>query len=125
MSAMAERSETVSCRRCRTYCDWVVDPAGCVAAACPRLYAHTARDGTRWVGCLEGVLPGELAHTALLEATARGGFGPLRCARRPLPICRSAVQRTFADRIPEIGCVNPEFPERPGADPFTVVASGG
>ena len=50
------------------------------------------------------------------------GFGGLRAAREPLPICRSAVERTFEHR--GVGrCINPDF-LLSGADAtYTVTAT--
>ena len=58
---------------------------------------------------------------AVLETAERdGGFGALRCAREPLPICGSSIERAYPAREPDIGCVNPEFAERSGTNPFRV-----
>ena len=42
-----------------------------------------------------------------LQRTA-AGFGGLRAAREPLPICRAGIERTFAHRGAP-ACVNPDF----------------
>ena len=112
-----------SCRRCRVYCDWVVDPVACLG--CDRLYAYDARDGRRYAGCVEGVHGAEI-DLAVLEAHAREGrtFGAVRAARVPLPICAASIDRAYPQRLPEIGCVNPEFEEPPGGGSFTVTANG-
>ena len=52
----------------------------------------------------------------------RGRFGLLRADRRPLPLCRASVERAYADRLPLIGCVNPEFAEPVDGEPFRVTA---
>ena len=108
-----------SCRRCRVYCDWVVDPLGCLG--CARLYAYDARDGRRYVGCVEGVHGAEV-DLAVLEACRDEGrpFGGIRALRAPLPICAAQVERAYPRREPDIGCVNPEFDEPPGGGSFTV-----
>jgi hypothetical protein len=53
----------------------------------------------------------------------RDGFGAVRAARRPLPMCRSEVDPCYEHRAGELGCVNPEFKELPAASPtFRVIA---
>lgn len=99
-----------SCRRCRVYCDWVVEPVGCLG--CSRLYAYDTRDGRRYVGCVERVHAVEVDLAVLEECAAEGRrFGGLRAERVPLPVCTSGVDRAYPRRVPEIGCVNPEFDE--------------
>ena len=108
-----------SCRRCRVYCDWVVEPTGCLG--CSRLYAYDAKDGRRYVGCVERVYAAEL-DLSILEQRAEEGrrFGGIRCVRAPLPICQVVVERAYPRRLPEIGCVNPEFAEPPEGGAFVV-----
>lgn len=107
-AAAAVRAAAGSCRLCPVSCERVVEPAGCLEAGCPRLYSHV-RDGRTWVGCMEGVYDVEVDLDGLrrLQRTA-AGFGGLRAAREPLPICRSGVERTFAHRGAP-ACVNPDF----------------
>jgi hypothetical protein len=52
------------------------------------------------------------------------GFGAIRAVRRPLPMCRAEVERTYESRSDdELGCVNPEFSELPVGEPtFRVIA---
>lgn len=112
-----------SCRRCRVYCDWVIDPVACLG--CSRLYAYDAKDGRRYAGCVEGVHGAEI-DVAALEASIADGrpFGGIRAQRLPLPICAAAVDAAYPRRLPEIGCVNPEFHEPPGGGAFTVTVRG-
>lgn len=107
-TAESAHSAAGSCRMCPVSCERVVQPAGCIEAACPRLYSHQ-REGRTWIGCAEGVYDVEIDLDGLrrLQRT-RAGFGALRAAREPLPICRTVVERTFAHR-PSAGCVNPDF----------------
>jgi hypothetical protein len=48
--------------------------------------------------------------------------------RRPLPMCRAEVERTYDSRVDELGCVNPEFNELPVGKPtfrvFAQITSG-
>lgn len=120
MGAAVPSGDT-GCRRCRVYCDWVIDPVGCLG--CSRLYAYDAADGRRWAGCIERVFESELDLGLIERARADGArFGALRCTRAPLPVCRAGVERAYPQRRPPIGCVNPEFAERAGSAPFAVTA---
>jgi hypothetical protein len=47
----------------------------------------------------------------------RGGFGAVRAARKPLPMCRAEVESCYEGREDELGCVNPEFSELPLGEP--------
>ncbi len=121
---MAAAGDSGSCRLCRVYCDWTIDPGGCVDGACPNLYAYDDAAGRRVVGCVERVFTAEIDLAVLTRVReANGGrFGPLRAARRPLPVCRSAVERAYVSRLPPAGCVNPEFAEPTEGEPFRVTA---
>ena len=48
------------------------------------------------------------------------GFGGIRAVRVPLPICSAVVDSAYPRRLPEIGCVNPEFYEPPGGGTFEI-----
>ncbi len=51
------------------------------------------------------------------------GFGAIRAVRRPLPMCKAEVERTYESRLDELGGVNPEFDELPdGVPTFRVFA---
>ena len=108
-----------SCRLCRAYCDWVVDPLGCLDASCPNLYAFDDRSGRRVVGCLERVYEAQLDLASIEEL--RDGTAALRALRRPLPICRAHAERTYPRRLPAVGCVNPEFAEPTDRPAFRVI----
>ena len=120
-AAVLARAEAGSCRRCPISCERVVEPAGCLEAGCPRLYSHE-RDGRTWIGCMEGVYDVEIDLDGLtrMQRTA-AGFGSLRVAREPLPICRSAIERTFEHRAAAC-CVTPDF-LLSGAASYTVTAT--
>jgi len=107
-TAAAAARAAGSCRQCPVSCERVVYPAGCVESGCSRLYSYE-QDGRTWMGCLEGVFRAEIDVDGFrrLQRT-RGGFGGLRAAREPLPICRCEVERTFEHRS-DGPCVNPDF----------------
>jgi len=108
-----------SCRRCRVYCDWIIDPVGCLG--CSRLYAYDARDGRRYVGCVERVHGAEVDLRVLEECAQEGRvFGGLRAERLPLTMCSAGIDRAYPRREPNIGCVNPEFHEPPEGGTFVV-----
>jgi hypothetical protein len=67
----------------------------------------------------------EIDLDMLRAAEARKpGFGAIRAVRRPLPMCRAEIERTYESRVDEeLGCVNPEFSELPLGEPtFRVIA---
>ncbi len=105
------------------HCDKVVYPAACVEAACPFLYAYREW-GRTYVGCMQKVYDVEIDLDALEAAQrVKGGFGAVRAARQPLPMCRAEVSSCYENRADDIGCVNPEFYELPQGRPsFRVIA---
>jgi len=81
--------------------------------ACPFVYAYEAW-GRTYMGCLQKVFDVEIDLPLLQAAEAeRGGFGPVRARRAPLPMCDVEVVETYAGREDELGCRNPEFHELP------------
>jgi hypothetical protein len=114
--------DEVECRRCGVHCDKVVYPAACLARSCPFLYAFE-EVGRTYVGCMQKVFDVEIDLDLLLEAEASGGFGAVRAARRPLPMCDVEVATCYDAKADELGCVNPEFFELPlGTPSFRVFA---
>src|ERR687892_1283828 len=80
------------CRRCEVHCDKVVYPAACIARACPFVYAYEDH-GHTYIGCMQKVYSVEIDLDLLRAAEARGGgFGAIRAARRPLPMCHVEVE---------------------------------
>lgn len=108
-----------SCRRCAVTCDKVVYPSGCLASGCDRLVRHD-ESGRTFVGCSEKVFRVEIDLDLLITAEGyRGGFGGLRVASDPLPVCQTAVDLAFPHR--EMGpCLNPDFRFSAPRNPFTV-----
>ncbi len=115
--------DEVECDRCDVRCEKVVYPAACVERSCPFLSAFEAH-GHRWVGCMQKVYGVEIDLDLIVEAEAkRPGFGAVKAARRPLPMCRSEIESVYERRVSELGCVNPEFHELPvGRPTFRVFA---
>src|SRR3712207_1801914 len=99
------------CRRCNCFCDKVIEPAACVAAGCPFLYAYDDEPtGRRYLGCLHKVFKAEV-DAEELEANAHRGraFGALRATGRPLPFCPSSIEQAFSGVGSAYQCVNHEF----------------
>jgi hypothetical protein len=115
--------DEAECRLCEVHCEKVVYPAACLHRSCPFVYAYEEH-GHTYMGCLQRIYEAEIDVELMLEAEkSREGFGAVRALRRPLPMCRSAVQTTFAHRGTELGCLNPEFGELPEGSPtFRVFA---
>ena len=97
-----------SCRQCPVSCERVVHPAGCLRAGCPHLATEHV-GGREWMGCRAGIFA-PLIDVERFESRQRtlAGFGGLRIARVPLPVCQIEVERTFAHRE-GAACVNPDF----------------
>jgi hypothetical protein len=115
--------DEVECRLCEVHCDKVVYPSACIERSCPFAYAYEEH-GRTFMGCMQKVFSAEIdLHMLRAAERRRDGFGAVRAIRGPLPMCRSAVQQTFEQREPELGCVNPEFNELPAGSPtFRVFA---
>jgi hypothetical protein len=122
LTDIERESATGSCRRCPAFCERVVYPAGCVDAGCDRVYAYE-EGGRTYIGCLEKVFTVEIDLELLRQGQrARGGFGAIKTARDPLPMCRTEVETTFPHRACG-GCVNPDFLLSAPRRPYTVTES--
>ena len=120
MGRTIRRAEAAECRQCATYCDRVIAPAACVAAACPHLYSYDdALTGRRYMGCVQKVFATEI-DVALFEQAerTRGGFGSVKLAREPLRRCaftvERAVERGFGEKY---ACTNRRFFDYPDSAP--------
>ncbi len=117
MARIARRPDVSECRRCGAFCDRVIRPATCVAAACPALYQYddplTQR---RYMGCLHKVFATEI-DVELFRAAERTqlGYGAVKLAGAPLRRCRFDVERAFASREPAEPCRNRRFFDWPEA----------
>jgi hypothetical protein len=115
--------DEVECRLCEVHCDKVVYPSACLERSCPFVYAY-GEHGHTYMGCMQKVFTAEIDLEMLRAAERRReGFGAVRALRPPLPMCRSDVEPCFSQRLPELGCTNPEFNELPAGSPtFRVFA---
>ena len=98
------------CRQCRTFCDKLIEPSGCVEMGCPYLYSYDDElTGLRYLGCLEKVFGCEIDVEAF-EAEERGsGYGGIKMTGRPLPHCQFTVEPAYEGAGPAHECVNPRF----------------
>jgi hypothetical protein len=111
MARATRRTEVTECRRCSTFCDRVIRPATCVAAACPALYQYDdPLTGRRYMGCVHKVFATEI-DVALFERAerTRAGFGAVKLARAPLARCEFDVEQAFDWRAPNGICTNRRF----------------
>jgi hypothetical protein len=108
MARMARRTQANECRQCSTFCDRVIRPATCVAAACPGLYQYDdPLSGRRYMGCVHKVFATEIDVALFEEAErTRAGFGAVKLARAPLSRCEFHVERAWE---PNETCVNRRF----------------
>jgi hypothetical protein len=66
-----ERVVAGECRQCRTFCDRLVDPRGCLEQRCPYLYSYAdPLSGGHYMGCMRRVFRAEI-DLALFEAAER------------------------------------------------------
>ncbi len=106
------KSKAGECRQCATFCDKLIDPAGCIAMGCRYLYSYEdALTGGRYMGCLNKVFNAEIDMDAfeLAEASSRAGFGGIKMTGEPLPHCQFTVEGAYEGEGPDYDCVNKRF----------------
>lgn len=106
-----ERTKTGGeCRECRTFCDKLVDPAGCMEMGCRYLYTYEdISTGSRFIGCMNKVFGGEINLDLFLLADAGRGYGGIKMTGQPLPHCQFSVERAYEGDGPAYECVNRKF----------------
>ncbi len=111
MARAIRRTQVNECRRCSTFCDRVIRPSSCVAAACPSLYQYDdPLSGRRFMGCLHKVFATEIDVDLFEQAErTRTGYGAVKLAGAPLRRCEFEVERAFDRHGPSDGCVNRRF----------------
>ncbi len=110
----ATRTQVGECRQCRSFCDKMVEPRGCIELGCRFLYSYVDRlTGEQYVGCMQEVFGAEVDLRAVLEP---GGFGGVKMTGIPLPQCRSTVERAYDGFSEAFECVNPGFFAKPTSD---------
>ena len=102
------------CRRCRGFCDKLIEPAGCIAVGCRFLYSYEdAATGRRFMGCINKVFKGEIDLDLFLLAEQAGGYGGIKMSGDPLPQCQFSVERAYEGDGPAYECVNKRFFDAP------------
>jgi hypothetical protein len=103
----ATRTQVGECRQCRSFCDKMVEPRGCVELGCKFLYSYVDRlTGEQYVGCMQEVFGAEVDLRAVLEP---GGFGGVKMTGEPLPHCQFSVERAYEGHGESYGCINRRF----------------
>jgi hypothetical protein len=111
MARAIRRTEFTECRQCSTFCDRVIHPSSCVAAACSALYQYDdPLSGRRYMGCLHKVFATEI-DVGLFDAAerTRAGYGAVKLAGAPLRRCAFSVERAFEWGELSDHCVNRRF----------------
>ena len=98
------------CRQCRTFCDKLVEPRGCLELRCKYLYSYFDElSGARYMGCVRKVFRAEI-DVAMFEAAERnGGYGGIKMTGEPLPQCQFKVEPSYEGNGSAHECVNPRF----------------
>jgi hypothetical protein len=95
------------CRQCRSFCDKLIEPRGCIEMGCRYLYSYMDMlDGRTYLGCMQEVFGAELELESVLVP---GGFGGIKMTGAPLPQCQFTVERAYEGTGPAYDCVNPRF----------------
>jgi hypothetical protein len=99
------------CRQCRSFCDKLIEPKGCIEMGCRYLYSYEdANTGQRFMGCMNKVFSAEIDQDMfLLAETGRGSFGGIKMTGEPLPQCQFTVERSYEGDGPAYECVNRRF----------------
>jgi len=99
------------CRQCCSFCDRVVQPAGCVAVGCRYLYLYDDEvTGRRFMGCMNKVFRVEIDVELFEQAErTRQGFGAVKLSGTPLPQCEVVVETAYHGGGEAFACVNPSF----------------
>ena len=103
----ATRTTAGECRQCRSFCDKMVEPRGCIELGCRFLYSYVDRlNGVQFVGCMQEVFGAEVELAAVREP---GGFGGVKMTGDPLPHCQFSVERAYEGSGESYDCVNRRF----------------
>jgi len=98
------------CRQCRTFCDKLIEPRGCVEMGCRYLYSYVDRaSGVRYMGCMRKVFRAEIDVDMFEAAERTGGFGGVKMTGESLPQCQFKVEPCYEGDGPAHECVNPRF----------------
>jgi hypothetical protein len=113
MSAWPSQEKTCAgeCRQCRTFCDKLIEPRGCIEVGCPFLYTYEEiATGRRFMGCMNKVFTGEIdLDVFLLTDRTKAGYGGIKMSGEPLPQCQFTVEKAYEGVGPAYECVNKRF----------------
>jgi hypothetical protein len=105
-----EQTRAGECRQCRTFCDKLVEPRGCLELRCKYLYSYTDQlSGLRYMGCMKKVFAAEIDVDMFEAAERNGGFGGIKMTGEPLPMCQFRVEPAYEGGGQGFECVNPRF----------------
>ena len=104
------RAAVGECRQCRTFCDRMVEPRGCLEMRCRYLYSYLdPLSGGRYMGCMRKVFRAEINMTHFEAAERGSGYGGIKMTGEPLPQCQFRVEPAYEGGGPAHECVNPRF----------------
>ena len=105
-----QRTTAGECRQCRTFCDRMVEPRGCLELRCRYLYSYLdPLSGARYMGCMRKVFRAEIDMSHFEAAERGGGYGGIKMTGDPLPQCQFRVEPAYEGGGPAHECVNPGF----------------
>jgi hypothetical protein len=105
-----QRTSQGECRQCRTFCDRMVEPRGCLEARCRYLYSYfDPLSGARYMGCMQKVFRAEIDVSHFEAAERSGGYGGIKMTGDPLPQCQFRIEPAYEGGGPAHECVNPGF----------------
>jgi hypothetical protein len=111
--ALKQRGEETrlgECRSCRSFCDKLIEPRGCVELGCRYLYSYTdPLSGARFMGCVRKVFRAEIDVDMFEAAERAGGYGGIKMTGEPLPQCQFRVEPSYEGDGDAYDCVNPRF----------------
>ena len=103
----AIREKTGECRQCRSFCDKMIEPRGCVEMGCHFLYSYNdILTGVQYLGCMQGVYQAKVELDAVLQP---GGFGGVKMTGGALPHCPFSVEQAYEGSGASYDCVNRRF----------------
>ena len=110
MATVEDRTQASECRRCRTFCDKLIEPRGCIELGCRYLYSYEDQlTGGRYMGCIRKVFRAEIDVDMFELAEADGGYGGIKMSGDPLPQCQFRVEPSYEGDGAAFACVNPRF----------------
>ena len=99
------------CRKCRSFCDKLIEPKGCIELGCRYLYSYEdTNTGQSFMGCMNKVFAAEIdLDMFMLAEEGRGSFGGIKMTGEPMPQCQFTVERAYEGDGAAYECVNKRF----------------